>query len=100
MTEMGVWRFLVTGGLILPIEVFRSGRWFVALGRFGGGPCSSRSKNPRRAILAYARRWMGIEADRIEEIVEPGQRLRAEVEYEVKRRAKSATGPTPSSATR
>ena len=84
MTEMGVWRFLVTGGLILPVEVFRSGRWFVALGCYGGGPCSSRSKNPRRAILAYARRWMGIEADRIEEIVEPGQRLRAEVEYEVK----------------
>lgn len=82
MTE-GVWRFLVTGGVILPVEVFGSGRGFVALGRFGGGPHKARGKNPRRAILTYARRWMRLTADQIEEIAGPGQRLRAEVEAEV-----------------
>lgn len=83
MTDMGVWRFLVTGGVVVPVEVFGSGRGFVALGRFGGGPHKARGKNPRRAILTYARRWMGLTADQIEETVEPGQRFRAEVEAEV-----------------
>lgn len=84
MFDMGVWRFRVTGGSIVPVEVSGGARSVFVLGRYGGVARSARGKNPRRAILTYARRWLGLTADQIEEIVEPGQRFREEAEAEVK----------------
>lgn len=86
MNDVGVWQFRVYDGRIVAVDMVRSGSGFVAQTRIvlrPRPPQRARGKNPRRAILAYARRWMMLTADQIEEIVEPGQRFRAEVEADV-----------------
>lgn len=84
MNDVGDWRLRVYDGRIVTVEVVRSGSGFAAQTRaVSGPPRRARGKNPRRAILAYARRWMGLTADQIEETAEPGQKFRAEAEADV-----------------